>query len=37
MDAELSIYVPTAEQMAGRLKAVAEQPWLSEAFKEGQD
>ena len=33
---ELSIYVPTAEQMAGRLKAVAEQPWLSEAFREEQ-
>ena len=33
---DLSIYVATAEQMAVRLKAVAEQPWLSETFREGQ-
>jgi hypothetical protein len=33
---ELSIYVATAEQMAVRLKMVAEQPWLSDAFRGGQ-
>jgi hypothetical protein len=31
---ELSIYMPTAEQMAERAKMLADMPWLAEALSE---